>query len=180
MTYTQFLFIRTERSDIRASSHLLIHPSWCPLPHSDPDSFGGTVNICYDIETHWRWPSHIMVSVENLEKFAQRFFFFFLSFRRFWAALTGQCQQSCRQNQEQERSVWTNGKNDQALMGWWLKARRGKDSRRKGLPSDQLINKKQEEDSLPCNLAATSSYRPLNSISAYFTLVCCITALTEA
>lgn len=33
---------------------------------------------------------------------------------------------------EEERSVWTNGKNDQALTIWWLRERRGKESWRRG------------------------------------------------
>lgn len=121
---------REQYTQYTPSSHLLFHLACWPLPHSDPDSLRGPVDIYYDIETCGRWPSHIMVSMEKFKEIRSAFFFSLLFFSAGSSDMTGRAV--TLSELEEERSVWTNGKNDQALTIWWLRERRGKESWRRG------------------------------------------------
>lgn len=115
---------------------------WPWLTHSLTQ---GTVNVYYDTRNSWPLMHHTF-SGNFLEKLAQHFVFLSSS-GRCEAALTGWSERSVTLSQaEEERNVWTNGKNDQALTIWWWREKRGKESEGRGQSSDQIRNKEQEED----------------------------------
>lgn len=85
---------------------------------------------------------HLIVSVENFREINSALLF--------QPALKGHKRVSSHvvRTRIGKKSVWTNGKNDQALIATWVKGQRGKESCRTGQEMDQIINKQQEEDGL--------------------------------